>query len=149
VARASEPDYRDIAAFRSALRSFESLAEDAARAAGLTPQRYLLLLMILGAPDGSKRATINEIAARLKIESHSITGAVIRAEEAGLVVREACKDDRRRTWVKATDEGVRRLDEALALLESQREPLLPAVVRVVKQARSLGLIESAPSPDGG
>lgn len=135
--RQTRPDYLGIAAFRAALRAFERGAEDAARAAGLTPQRYLLLLMVLGAPDGSERATVNEIATRLQVESHTITGAVIRAEEAGLVTREACEDDRRRTWVRATAEGRRRLDRALALLETRREPVLRAIEPVVDRARAL------------
>jgi DNA-binding MarR family transcriptional regulator len=137
MARQRQPDYGGIASFRSALRGFEKSAEEAARVAGLTPQRYLLLLMVLGAPDGSGRATVNDIAARLKVEPHSITGAVIRAEEAGLVARESDAEDRRRTWVCATDEGRRRLDRALAMLEEQREPVLEAIERVVDHARAI------------
>jgi len=42
-----------VAAFRAALRVFLRKSERNARKSGLTPQRYLLLLMIEGAPDGS------------------------------------------------------------------------------------------------
>jgi DNA-binding MarR family transcriptional regulator len=78
-----QPDYVAIARFRAALRAFENAAEEAARAAGLTPQRYLLLLMVKGAPAGDERATVNDVADRLRVEAHTITGAASRAEEGG------------------------------------------------------------------
>ena len=133
-----KPDYVAIARFRAALRAFDSAAEEAARAAGLTPQRYLLLLMVKGAPHGDERATINDLAERLKVEPHTITGAAGRAEEAGLVVRERCDQDRRRTWIRLTPEGERRLAEAVGALQAQRETLLAAIEDVAADARSIG-----------
>ena len=47
-------DYQRAAALRAAVRLFLRRGEQVARAAGLTPQRQLLLLMIKGAPDGSE-----------------------------------------------------------------------------------------------
>ena len=137
--RASKPtpDYRAVARFRSALRAFDSAAEEAARAAGLTMQRYLLLLMVKGAPSGDERATINDVAERLKIEAHSITGAVGRAEEAGLVVREQCTEDRRRMWIRLTPEGERRLEQVVRSLQAQREELVAALEAAVGDAREL------------
>ena len=137
--RASKPtlDYRAVARFRSALRAFDSAAEEAALAAGLTMQRYLLLLMVKGAPSGEERATINEVAERLKVEPHSITGAVGRAEEAGLVVREQCTEDRRRMWIRLTPEGERRLEQVVRSLQAQREELVAALEAAVGDAREL------------
>lgn len=126
-----------IASFRAALRAFENAAEEAARAADLTPQRYLLLLMVKGATGGDERATINDVAERLRVEAHTITGAVSRAEEAGLVVREACDQDRRRTWIRLTREGERRLARVVAALEEQRDELLKAVDGVAAHARAI------------
>ena len=59
----SEPTYdveavTEVAEFRAALRRFLRQSEKVARSYGLTPQRYLLLLMIKGAPDGSERSTV-------------------------------------------------------------------------------------------
>jgi DNA-binding MarR family transcriptional regulator len=142
--RPSKPhrDYVAIARFRAALRAYENAAEGAARAAELTPQRYLLLLMVKGAPGGGERATINNLAERLRVEPHSVTGAVTRAEEAGLVVREACEQDRRRTWIRLTAEGERRLACAVAALENQRDELLEALEHVAAGARAV------PAPSG-
>ena len=56
-----------VAEFRGALRRFLRTSERTARACGLTPQRYLLLLMVKGAPDGSERSTVTELEERLQL----------------------------------------------------------------------------------
>ena len=118
------PDYAAVARFRTALRGFDHAAEEAARSAGLTMQRFLLLLMVKGAPSGNERATINDVADRLRVEPNTITGAVGRAQEAGLVVREQCTEDRRRMWIRLTADGERRLEQVVRALRAQREELV-------------------------
>ena len=51
-----------VAEFRAALRRFLRTTERNAQAAGLTPQRYLLLLMIKGASDLSEQSTVTELS---------------------------------------------------------------------------------------
>ena len=51
-----------VAEFRAALRQFLHRTERIARQSGLTPQRYLLLLMVKGAPDGSEQSTVTELS---------------------------------------------------------------------------------------
>ena len=131
------PDYAAIARFRTALRSFENAAESAAHAADLTPQRYLLLLMVKGAPNGEERATINDVAERMKVEPHTATGLVTRAEEAGLVTREQCTEDRRRMWIRLTPAGEQRLELAVTQLENQRDELLAALEEATGNARAI------------
>jgi DNA-binding MarR family transcriptional regulator len=135
--RDTKHDYLAAARFRAALREFGGAAEDAARAAGLTPQRYLLLLMTKGAPDGSERATINDLAKRLKVEPHAVTGAAIRAAQVGLVTREPCTEDRRRMWIRVTEEGERKLEQIAAALEQQRDVLVGALEEARRAARGL------------
>jgi DNA-binding MarR family transcriptional regulator len=94
--------------------------------------------MVKGAPDGGERATINDLAERLKVKPHTVTGATSRAEEAGLVFREQCDQDRRRTWIRLTPEGERRLAEVVGALQAQRETLLAAIEDVAADARSIG-----------
>ena len=84
-----------VAEFRAALRGFLRTSERNARAAGLTPQRYLLLLMIKGAPDESEQSTVTELAERLQLAQSTVTELVSRAEEIGLVERERSSDDGR------------------------------------------------------
>ena len=111
------------AEFRSALRGFLRRSERVARASGLTPQRYLLLLMIKGAPDRSERSTVTELAERLQLAQSTVTELVSRAEEVGLVGREASAADGRVAHLRLTEEGERRLARSFASLTAEREQL--------------------------
>src|SRR5436190_20950973 len=84
-----------VAEFRAALRAFLRRTERIARQSGLTPQRYLLLLMVKGAPDGAERSTVTELAERMQLAQSTVTELVSRAEEAGLIGREQSRDDAR------------------------------------------------------
>src|ERR671939_1599535 len=99
----------EVADFREALRRFLRQSERVARTCGLTPQRYLLLLMVKGARDGSEQSTVTELADRLQLAQSTVTELVSRAEEAGLVEREASQSDARVAYLRLTAEGERRL----------------------------------------
>jgi DNA-binding MarR family transcriptional regulator len=111
------------AEFRSALRRFLRRSERIARSSGLTPQRYLLLLMIKGAPDGSEQSTVTELANRLQLAQSTVTELVRRAEEVGLVERETSSVDGRVAHLRLTDEGERRLAKSFSSLAVEREAL--------------------------
>jgi DNA-binding MarR family transcriptional regulator len=114
------------AAFRAALRSFLHETERVARANGLTPQRYLLLLMIKGAPDGSEQTTITELVDRLKSAQSTVTELVSRAQRTGLVEREQSKADARVAHLRLTSEGECRLARVFTHLDVEREQLRAA-----------------------
>jgi DNA-binding MarR family transcriptional regulator len=115
-----------VAAFRAALRSFLRESELGARASGLTPQRYLLLLMIKGAPDGNERATVTDLAERLGLAQSTVTELVSRAEEIGIVERAPSREDGRVAYLCLTDEGERRLAAAFTRLDVERARLRDA-----------------------
>jgi DNA-binding MarR family transcriptional regulator len=115
-----------VAEFRSALRRFMRVSERNARGAGLTPQRYLLLLMIKGAPDGSEQSTVTELADRLQLAQSTVTELVGRAEETGLVERERSVDDGRIAHLRLTPEGERRLAESFTSNAAERGALRDA-----------------------
>ena len=117
-------DYRAAAALRAAVRAFLHRGEQAARHAGLTPQRQLLLLMIKGAPDGTERATVTELAGRMRLAQHTVTELASRAEAAGLVAREGSEDDGRVVRLRLTPEGERRLAATVAELREDRRRLI-------------------------
>jgi DNA-binding MarR family transcriptional regulator len=116
-----------VAEFRAALRSFLRHTERVARQSGLTPQRYLLLLMIKGAPDGSGQSTVTELARRLQLAQSTVTELVSRAEDTGLVQREQSGRDGRVAYLRLTPEGERRLTLSFTGLEVQRRQLREAV----------------------
>ena|SRR5688500_17894709 len=119
-----------VAEFRSALRRFMSQSERVARTSGLTPQRYLLLLMIKGAPKGNERSTVTELSDRLQLAQSTVTELVARAADAGLVSREPSSDDGRVALLRLTDEGERRLTKAFTTLASERHQLLSSLVNL-------------------
>jgi DNA-binding MarR family transcriptional regulator len=125
-------EYVRVAEFRSALRRFVRGSERAARSSGLTPQRYLLLLMIKGAPSGEQRSTVTELAERLQLAQSTVTELVGRAEEAGLVQREQSEEDGRVAYLRLTPEGDRRVAEAFTALESDRKKILDAFLSLAK-----------------
>jgi DNA-binding MarR family transcriptional regulator len=112
-----------VASLRAALRSFVADSDRMARAGGLTPQRYLLLLMIKGAPDGSERATITELAQRLQLAQSTVTELVQRAERVGLLEREYSTADGRIAHLRLSKEGERLLARVFRSHEAEREKL--------------------------
>jgi DNA-binding MarR family transcriptional regulator len=127
---AAELDIEDVitaAEFRAALRKFLRRSELVADACGLTPQRYLLLLMIKGAPDGSGRSTVTELSERLQLAQSTVTELVTRGAEAGLIAREGSESDGRVTYLSLTPEGERRLACSFTGLAAEREALFAAV----------------------
>jgi DNA-binding MarR family transcriptional regulator len=119
-----------VADFRAALRRFLRKSERVARASGLTPQRYLLLLMIKGAPDGSEQSTVTDLADRLQLAQSSVTELVRRAEEVGLIEREASAADGRIAHLRLTAEGERRLARSFTSLAAEREELRRAFLHL-------------------
>ena len=115
-----------VAEFRAALRQFLRRSERIARQSGLTPQRYLLLLMIKGAPDGTEQSTVTELSDRLQLAQSTVTELVRRAEEAGLIDREQSQTDARVAHLRLTPEGERRLNRSFTELTTEREQLREA-----------------------
>jgi DNA-binding MarR family transcriptional regulator len=123
VAAIPTSDVVAVAEFRAALRQFLRRTERIARNSGLTPQRYLLLLMVKGARDGSERSTVTELAERLQLAQSTVTELVSRAEETGLLAREQSATDARVAYLRLTDEGERRLMQAFTGLAAERSNL--------------------------
>src|SRR3954451_18609571 len=115
-----------VAEFRAALRQFLRRSERVARRSGLTPQRYMLLLMIKGAPGGSEQSTVTELAERLQLAQSTVTELVRRAETAGLIEREQSQRDARVAHLRLTTEGERRLMLSFTALETERAQLREA-----------------------
>src|ERR671937_1909228 len=123
--RAREPDEAEllrVAAFRTALRRFLHRTESVAAQAGLTPQRYDLLLMIRSA--GELRVT--ELCELLHLQQTAVTELVKRTEEAGLIERAPSDEDGRVWLLRLTIEGERRLMRVFGALREDRAALAAA-----------------------
>ena len=119
----SAAEFRAAAELRASLRNFLQSSERVLDAHGLTPERYELLLAIKGAPDGSERSTVGQLAEVLGVAQSSATQLVRRAEDAGLLRREVSGSDARVRYLRLTSTGERRLARAVAELEPERERL--------------------------
>ena len=128
--RPTVTDVMAVADFRAALRQFLRTSERIARQYGLTPQRYLLLLMIKGSPGGREQSTVTELAERLQLAQSTVTELVRRAEETGLIEREQSRRDARVAHLRLTEEGERRLMLSFTALAKERAQLAAAVAHL-------------------
>ena len=123
----SAEEAANVAAFRVALRRFMRQTELVARECGITPQWYLLLLQIKGAPDVSERATVTDLADRLQLAQSSVTELVARVEQAGLIRRERSDDDGRVVYLRLTPDGEQRFGKVFRNLTAERQALREAI----------------------
>jgi DNA-binding MarR family transcriptional regulator len=103
-------EYRALAELRCRIRHFLREGDSVARAAGLEPQQYLLLLAIRGLPEGDE-ATVRALAERLVLKHHSVVELIDRLEMHGYVRRTRGRDDRRRVLVSLLPRGERMLEQ--------------------------------------
>jgi DNA-binding MarR family transcriptional regulator len=103
-------DYRALARFRRALRTFQRFSETAARRTGLTPAQHQLLLAIRG-HDGDGPPTIADVAGSLQLKHHSTVELIDRASSNGLVARRTDSADARRVRLALTAHGEAKLAE--------------------------------------
>jgi DNA-binding MarR family transcriptional regulator len=99
---ALEAELARAAAFRTALRRLLQRTDAVAAQAGLTSQRYDLLLQIRSA--GGVRVT--ELCELLQLRQTAVTELVKRAKEAGLVARRPSPEDGRVSLLRLTAESV-------------------------------------------
>jgi len=103
-------EYRALAELRYRIRHFLREGDAQARATGLEPQQYLLLLTLRGLPEGIE-STIRELADRLALKHHSAVELIDRLEAHGYVRRSRSRDDRRRVLVSLLPRGEKLLEQ--------------------------------------
>jgi DNA-binding MarR family transcriptional regulator len=139
ISSLDDRQYRDLLAFRTALRRFLHWGEEQAATAGLTRQQHQLLLAIRG-HDGPRPPTIGDVAEHLLLRHHSAVELVDRAQSAGLVRRVTDPHDRRIVRLALTTRGRKLLDRLTAAHLEELSRLAPSVLRMAD-----GLARS-PSP---
>jgi len=138
----SSVEFRALAEFRYRIRVFLNGSEQAARAAGLEPQQYLLLLALRGLPPGWE-ATIRELAERMQLRHHSVVELVDRLERQQLLRRERSRTDRRQVIVHLTPRGEKILSrlarQRIAELRTAAPALVRALTAVIRSTRGYTL----------
>jgi DNA-binding MarR family transcriptional regulator len=139
----SQDDYRDLLAFRTALRRFEGWSEAQARAVGLTPAQHQLLLSVRG-HDDERGPTVTEIAEYLNVRHHSAVGLIDRTARAGYVRRGRDTEDGRIVRVALTAEGAQRV----AALSELHIHELARLTPLLDHLREPGSVDATPEPAG-
>ncbi len=136
-ASAPAVDYGTLADLRYHIRRFLRRREEAARAAGIEPQQYLLLLQLKGVEDRGP-TTIGALAERLQIRHHSAVELVDRLVERDMVARRRDGHDRREVTVglRPAGEAVLRKLALYSMQELRTEgPELAKVLRRLMPGR--------------
>jgi DNA-binding MarR family transcriptional regulator len=136
--RSSRVDYARLADLRYQLRRFLGRREDAARAAGVEPQQYALLLQLKGL-QRRRPVTIGTLAERLQIRHHSAVELVDRLVARRLVDRRRNGHDGRAVEVMLRPAGeavLRRLAlYSTAELRSDGPALVSVLGRLMRRQR--------------
>ncbi|MHB8503407.1 MAG: MarR family transcriptional regulator [Candidatus Acidiferrales bacterium] len=130
-----------MAELRYLIRHFLREGDAKARAVGLEPQQYLMLLAIRGLPEGSD-ATIQMLAERLALKHHSAVELIDRLETHGYVRRTRSRDDRRRVFVTLLPRGERFLEQVarnrISELRASGKTLVGAIEALLKRGNRNG-----------
>lgn len=128
----TKADYEQLAAWRYSLRRFLRFSEEAAAAAGVTPQQHQALLAVQGMP-GRADATVGELAERLQLRHHSAVELVDRLETAGLMRRAASAADGRQVRVTVTAKGLRLLEKLTRAHRAELKRVGPDLAAVLSE----------------
>jgi DNA-binding MarR family transcriptional regulator len=143
AAEITTEEYRALAELRYRIRHFLREGDLVARAAGLEPQQYLLLLIIRGLREGEE-ATIRTLAERLALKHHSAVELIDRLEMHGYARRTRGRDDRRRVLVSLLPRGERVLEEVARQRIDELRSYGHQLVRAIGQ-----LLERTPKSKSG
>lgn len=127
-------DYETLSELRYQVRRFLRVRELAARAAGIEPQQYLVLLQVKGL-ERRGPVTVAALAERLQVRHHAVVQLVDRLTRLGLVERRRGERDRREVSVGLRPAGeaiLRRLArQSMAELETEGPALVSSLRRLI------------------
>ncbi|HZP71899.1 MAG TPA: MarR family winged helix-turn-helix transcriptional regulator [Gaiellaceae bacterium] len=115
------------AELRVRMLAFQRRSEEITARHRLTPQRYLLLLLLRASEAEGNELAIGSLIEPLQMSQSSVTRLVQGATRAGLVERHVDPDDRRRQHLALTGEGRRRFEGAFLELGPDRLALESAL----------------------
>ena len=121
--RGPDLELESVAAFRTQLRRFLRRTDVVTSQAGLTTQRYDLLLMLKSADREGRGVRLTDLCELLQLQQTAVTELVKRSEQAGLIDRRPSAEDGRSTLLRLTAEGERRLRQVVDVLREERQTL--------------------------
>src|SRR6516164_1199419 len=127
--KAQESDYRALAEFRHHIGRYLDFSDQAAKAAGIEPRQYQLLLAIRGLP-GDIEPTVGALAHHLRSRHHSTVELINRAEVNDFVRRSRAGQ---RVLVRLTSNGERVLKRAVEQRLEELRIAGPVLVKALRQ----------------
>ena len=140
-----QPNYKALAEFRYQIRQFLRFSEETARAGGLEPQQYQLMLALKGIPS-DVRGRVGEIAERLQIQHHSTVELVDRLARRGLIKRRRSGSDRREVFLELTPRGDKLLQEMALRHRAELREMAPDLVAALKRVVRDTQADNGPRP---
>lgn len=121
-ARSEIPDSQELAddilrSIRRIIRSVALQSKRLSKATGLTLPQIAVLRAIESSPE--HELSVAGISRGVQLSSPTVSGILDRLERAGLVERRRGSEDRRKVWLKLTDEGRRKLADTPAPLQDR------------------------------
>src|SRR5881396_1596981 len=126
---AKDSDYRALAAFRYHIGRYLEFSDQAAKAAGIEPRQYQLLLAIRGLPE-TVEPTVGALAQQLRSRHHSTVELINRAETNDLVKRSRAGTH---VLVRLTRKGQRVLARAVEDRLQELRVAGPVLVKALQQ----------------
>jgi len=127
----SDSDYRALSDFRQNIHDYLDFSDKAAKAAGIEPRQYQLMLAIKGLPAEMEPA-VGTLAARLRVRHHSAVELIDRTERNGFVARERSANGRY-VLVQLTTKGAHTLERAVAARLEELQSAGPVLVNALRR----------------
>jgi len=129
--RNHDSEFQALFDFRGHILDYMDFSDSAARAAGIEPRQYQLLLAIKGGPVDAQR-TVGTLAQYLRIRHHSAVELIDRAERNGFVQREQTSHGRT-VLVGLTTKGEQVLRQSVAERLVELKTAGPALVDALRR----------------
>lgn len=104
----------------------------------LPAQSFDVLIRLARSPGG--RARMSDLAAQTSLTPSGLTRAIDRLQEAGLVERAACTEDRRGLFAFLTVAGERRMDEVMRCHAADLESILASALTSAERQELVSLL---------
>ena len=148
--------HESLVAIRRILRATENNAKDLGKATNLSTSQ----LLVLQAVEEVGEMTVGEITAEVKLAQASVTELVDRLQTKQLVVRQRGDTDKRKVYVRLSDEGQSILDRApralhdrfserFIRLDTWEQTMILSVLQRVATMMDASDIDAAPLLDTG
>lgn len=135
----TDADYARLSDFRLALRKYLNFSQQAAEAAGLSPQQHQALLTIRGSIDA--KITIAYLAERLCIRHNTAVELSKRLETAKLIRRRPSPDDGRAILLSLTAAGSRKIKELTHTHRAELRQFRPEISAILDNLEGAASID--------